>query len=231
MHLPTDRYSDGSYQAAHQTWHAEDSPWKAEHIERILLRNAVNPLTVCEVGCGAGEILRDLSLKTEHTQYFGYEISPKAMDLCRTRTSERLHYFQADILKLDVHYDCLLCIDVFEHVEDYFGFLRGIKPKANYKVFHIPLDLSVSSVAREQMMYMRQTFGHLNYFSQQTALATLRDCGYQILDGFFTPTFRQLPGASFRARAAVPLREAMFRISPRWSSRLLGKCSYLVFTK
>ena len=39
----------------------------------------------------------------------------------------------------------LLMDTVLEHLEDYFGFLRKLKTRATYKVFHIPLDLSVQT--------------------------------------------------------------------------------------
>jgi len=41
-----------------------------------------------------------------------------------------------------------MAIRLFEHVEDYLGFLRKMKTKATFKVFHIPLDLSVQTVLR-----------------------------------------------------------------------------------
>jgi len=51
-------------------------------------------------------------------------------------------------LEEDTYFDSLLCIDVFEHVEDYIGFVKTLKSKATYKIFHIPLDISVLSVIR-----------------------------------------------------------------------------------
>ena len=48
------------------------------------------------------------------------------------------------------HYDVLLVIDVFEHVPDYLGFIEKLRQKADLKVFHIPLDLSVSSIVRSK---------------------------------------------------------------------------------
>ena len=47
-------YTDGTYFSNNRTWHVEDSPWKARQIEGIMEQNRLNPMTVCEVGCGAG---------------------------------------------------------------------------------------------------------------------------------------------------------------------------------
>jgi Methyltransferase domain len=225
------QYSDGGYLRSHKNWHVKDSPWKARQVEKLMARNHLSPATVAEVGCGAGEILRQLSLGTSGTEYFGYEVSPQAFEICRTRANERLHYFLKNLLEVDAHYDCLLCMDVFEHVDDYLGFVRKLRDKADYKIFHIPLDLSAVSVMRGNMMAMRKAYGHLHYFSQETARATLEDCGYRILDGFLTPWAAELTGLSGKQRLVRPLRKAVFKASPECSARLLGGCSYLVLAQ
>ena len=70
-------YSDGTYLANNRGWHADDSAWKANHIASLLGRNAVVPRTLCEIGCGAGEILRSLAARLDpSTRFFGYDISP-----------------------------------------------------------------------------------------------------------------------------------------------------------
>src|SRR5947209_5456061 len=53
-------YTSGEYLEKHPTWHAEDSFGKAEEIIRMMARNNIMPKTICEVGCGAGEILKQL---------------------------------------------------------------------------------------------------------------------------------------------------------------------------
>ena len=79
-----------------------------------------------------------------------------------------------------------MAIDVFEHVEDYFGFLRKLREKAEYKIFHIPLDLSVQTVLRSSPIIKgRKSVGHIHYFTKETALETLKDTGYEIIDYFY----------------------------------------------
>ena len=58
--MKTTIYTSGEYAAKNPTYHVEDSAWKAHQILKIIQRNNLQPLSICEVGCGAGEILRQL---------------------------------------------------------------------------------------------------------------------------------------------------------------------------
>ena len=224
-------YVDGTYLYNNATWHVEESPWKAEQILKIFTKNNISPQKICEVGCGAGEILRQLSLKMPSTNFFGYELSPQAFELCSTRESERLHYMLKNILDEDVFFDGLLCIDVFEHVDDYIGFLKALKSKATFKVFHIPLDISVYGVLRGSMMSNRKSVGHIHYFTPETAIATLKDSGYDIVDYFYTTSFNDLPSKTLRARLAKFPQRLLYSISPNLMVKLIGGCSLLVLAK
>ncbi len=74
-------YTDeGEYLKKNPMWHVEHSPWKAKQILKILSRNPINPKTVAEVGCGAGEILNQLHLSLPNDVSFtGFDISSDAI--------------------------------------------------------------------------------------------------------------------------------------------------------
>lgn len=174
-------YTSGDYLNKNPSWHVEDSPRKARHIIRIMRRNSIVPKTICEVGCGAGEILRQLQNNMDKgCVFWGYEISPHAFEFCKKRANEKLHFEQEDILQVkDVFFDVILLIDLIEHLEDYFSFLSEIKPKSKYKVLKIPLDLSVQTVLRSSpIMEVRYSVGHIHYFTKEIAPQILRDTGY-----------------------------------------------------
>src|SRR2546430_652791 len=143
-------YLDGEYQLKNPAWHVEESAWKAWQILRILRRNRVSPATVCEVGCGAGEVLKQLQqrLSGEPT-FWGYDISPQAMELAKSRANERLRFRLGDLGDVeDGYFELILVLDVIEHLQDYFGFLSDLKDKGRHKIFHIPLDLCAQTVLR-----------------------------------------------------------------------------------
>lgn len=53
-------YTDGDYLKNNPTWDVEDAPWKADHIFRMMQKHHLEPGSICEVGCGCGEILSQL---------------------------------------------------------------------------------------------------------------------------------------------------------------------------
>lgn len=229
-----DMYTEGDYLEKNPTWHEEDSAWKAQHILRMVNRNKLAPETVCEVGCGAGEILNQLYQQMPDNVIFtGYDISPQAHALARQKEQERLHFLLKDLLdEKDVLFDLLLVIDVFEHVEDYIGFLKGIRTKAKYKIFHIPLDISVQRVLLSKpILKRRREIGHIHYFTKETALATLEDTGYEIMDHFYTAGSLDLAASSFiYSIGRWPLKIAS-KINQDLTVRILGGHSLMVLTK
>ena len=208
-----DMYTQGDYLIKHPTWHIEESPWKVRYLLQLISRNALSPHTICEVGCGAGEILRLLQGHLDSQCHFwGYEISPQAYEMASKRANARLQFKLADIRdEPDAHFDLILVMDVLEHMENYFSLLRAIQPKSEYTIFHIPLDISARSVLRGHLLEYRTTYGHIHYFTKEIALQVLRDAGYNILDycytkeSDFTPSSKLEPwGEAIRHPSRLP---------------------------
>ena len=226
-------YTDGTYLRNNPDWHAEDSAWKAEHVARILARNGIAPATVAEIGCGAGEVIRSLATRLPPgTRFTGYDISPDAYALCSRKAGGDLQFRFGDLLEDSEHFDLAMAIDVFEHVEDYFGFLRRLRGRATHKVFHIPLELSALMVARGRpLLEQRRSVGHLHHFCKETALASLEDTGYRVIDHCYTSGRTQLAGLGWKSRLLKWPREALYRVNPDAAARTLGGYSLLVLAE
>ena len=114
----------------------------------------------------------------------GFDVSPQALERAIGKQTPNTKFYLDNILERDdLFFDIVLAIDVMEHVEDYIGFLKKLKRRGTYKIFHIPLDLSVQSVFRAwPILNLRRDVGHLHYFFKETALMTLEDCGYTIIE-------------------------------------------------
>lgn len=226
-------YTDGTYLRNNPAWHADDSAWKAAHIAAMLERHGLAPKTVCEIGCGAGEILRSLSTRLPpNTRFIGYEISPDAYALSQSKAGARTEFRLANLLDEDVRYDLVMAIDVFEHVEDYFAFLRKLRTKGEHKIFHIPLELSAQMVFRGRpLIDARRSVGHIHHFSKETALATLEDCGYRIIDHTYTSGRTELGNLGWKTQLLKWPRQALYRVNPDAAARVLGGYSLLVLAQ
>lgn len=226
-------YVNGEHLQKNPDWHVYASAWKAKHVLRLLQRHQIAPHTIGEVGCGAGEVLRQLQLKMDpHCAFSGYDISPQAIELARSRQNQRLHFKVADIFdEPDAYFDLLLVLDVVEHVEDYFAFLRELKPLAHNKIFNFPLDLSVQALLRNDgLMMRRRTYGHLHYFTKDMVLQSLAGEGYEVLDWFYAPFGMDFP-VGMKGKIIRWPRMLFSAISQDLTARLLGGFSLFVLAR
>ena len=226
-----DLYSSGEYAARNPHWHQEHSQWKAIQVQRMLEKHSIRPTRLAEVGCGAGGILETLHRKLlPQPHCVGYEISPQAFSMAQQREAKGLHYHYGAPAQEGDFFDVVLVMDVFEHVEDYLGFIRGLQPLARWKIFHIPLDLSVLSMVKPTYLTMaREQVGHLHYFTRETALASLVQAGLNVRDWFFTSV--ELDQGVHGSKRLQVFRKLLFTRNADFAARWLGGFSLLVLAE
>ena len=218
--MKIDRYTDGTYLDKVPDWHASESPWKASKVLQMIERNHLSLNSICDVGCGAGQILVELQKHTDsNVMLAGYDISPHAIEIAKLKENAHLKFHNDDFLKSgDTSPDLILLLDVFEHVPDYLGFLDALKKKAGWIIFHIPLEMGARTILRKSnfLLQRRKEYGHLHYFSKETALATLSDLGYEIKDYFYTDGNEICAGKglpTLRTKIDYQIRKSMFRLN------------------
>lgn len=223
-----DRYRDGSYLTANSDWHEADAPWKAAHVATLLAGHDVAPASLCDIGCGTGGVLRALADRLPAgVRLVGYEPSPDARALAPD--DDRITLVAGGLEADGARYDVAMALDVFEHVEDHFAFLRQLRDRGTHVVLHIPLDLSALAVARERpLLDTRRTLGHIHMFTLGTALATLAETGYDVVASQLTRSGVEGPSLSRRGRITGLPRRLAFRLHPELAARLLGGFSLLV---
>ncbi len=226
------RYVDGEYLTANPTWGDEDSAWKARMIHELWLQARLPvPGTVAEIGCGAGGILAELKSRFPATvTYSGFDIAPAAIRMAERRAGERLSFRCEDLLLSDRRFDVLLCMDVFEHVENPFDFLRRIRALAPLVVFNIPLEMHVAGLLINHQLWTRRQYGHLHYYTAAVALETLEECGYSVVDRSYISRLVDLPRSLSEYVFWLP-RKMISLVSAEMSARLLGGTSLLVVTR
>ncbi len=225
-------YTDGSYLAkTGGTWHLEDSLFKAQRVASMLARHdEIKPNTICEIGCGAGGILAELQkMLPSDISFTGYDISPQAHALSAKLSNPRCQFILGDAFADASKYDLVLAMDVIEHIEDYFSFLRHSRQKGDWKLYHIPLDAYVSGILRGNNSW--HSAGHLHLFTVETALNSLRHTGHTVIDWVFTDVVVATARKTTREKLANLLRRPLAKFSTKLVARLMGGYSMLVLAK
>jgi hypothetical protein len=125
-----------------------------------------------------------------------------------------------------------MLVDVIEHVEDYFAMLRDVRPRAEYKALHIPLDLSVQAVLRgTPLLRSWRQVGHIHFFSKETALESLKDAGLTVKDWFYTAGTVDLPSPTLLSAVAKLPRLGLFKIHQDLAVRILGGYSMMILAQ
>ena len=228
-----DRYLNGDYAEKNPDWDSADAPWKAKKIARILADNQVNPSTVVEVGCGSGAVLVALQKAIPAASMAGYDIAPDAQRFWEEPSHSGISFSLGDYLELDTPVpDVVLVVDVLEHLGNPWEFLSRLKSRSKLVVCHIPLDLSASSVLREQpLLHVRDKVGHLHYFTKSLAISLLVESGYEIVDARYTNASLDAPQLAFKTRLAGVMRRLFYALNKDFGVRLFGGETLMVLAR
>ncbi len=226
-------YNNHIYLKNNPTWHEEDAPFKSNKIIQLINRNHIYFKTVCEIGCGTGEILVQLANSFDETEmFYGFDISADAIDIAKRKETNRIRFEHKDISETPdkTFYDLLLVIDVIEHIDNYFRFLDNIVTMGKYTIFHIPLDICVWSLFREKMLIeSKQRVGHIHNFTEEFITSILMDKGFRVIDSIYTePIFAN---KSFKQKIISRVRKILYFINKKFCTKTIGGYSILLLTE
>ncbi|MFS8083807.1 MAG: class I SAM-dependent methyltransferase [Ginsengibacter sp.] len=231
-----DLYTGSGYLKKNPNWDDDFSEWKAGLVMELIEKNKIQFKTVVEVGCGAGGILRHLySNYKQAVSWRGFDISGDAIRLAKEKEHGSIEFFHADYLAIttEQNAELILCIDVVEHIDHYYGFLQKLQSKSGQFIFHIPLDLSCRSLLKPHiMLQQRQTVGHLHYFSKEMVEWMLKETGYEIVEWFYTKAEIDLEKPKgLKSFLKKYLRKFSFAINKNLSAHLWGGYSMMIYAK
>jgi hypothetical protein len=227
------RYETGSYRSP------GDGVYKARDLVRFLasipeVRTATR--SFADVGCGDGSVFSAMLCEMSKSEFTldmatGYDIGPPP-----PQGGPPLPPFasrkQEDFLCGTMTYDLVSLIDVVEHVVDPIGFVKAIAARCSWLLLHIPLDDRLSVVLSNQWNFRLQSVGHLSFWNPATALSMLTSAGVEPMLCGFTGGFAYPSGrVRLTQRAVLPLRWAMWRLSPGLMARTIGGVSLAVLCK
>jgi SAM-dependent methyltransferase len=227
------RYIGDDYISDNENWHEGDASWKAAQVLRMITSHDLRPDSVCDIGCGTGGVLDELHGRLpDSPSLVGYEISPRAVDLIPRDRLQRIEVVNGSHDVDARTFDLMLVLDVFEHVEDYYGFLRAIQAKAALAIFHVPIDTAVTSVLRpEPILRSSKIVGHIQHFTRVTALEALRHAGYEIIDAWHTVPAREQTPTSTRQRVGRAARLTAARLDLDVAAKWLTGFPLLVLAR
>lgn len=227
------RYLSGAYLTETDDWHEGRADWKAEQVARMLAKHRIEPESICDIGCGTGGVLDSLrEIMPNPPQMVGYEVASQAVDLAPKDRRERIELVNGSHDTDKRRFDLLLALDVLEHLEDYYGFLRAIRAKAPIAMFHIPIDTAVTTVLRPgPAIQAVHSVGHIQHFIPALALEALRYAGYTIVDYEYTVTAQRLRPKSLRGWLGKAARLSLARVNVDLAARLVAGFSLLVLAE
>lgn len=228
-----ERYIGGEYLVANQDWHEGDAQWKASQVLRMIDKHGISHRSICDVGCGTGGVLDELRLLLAgSTSLVGYEPSSQAALRRPANRQDVIEFVEGGPDTDGRRFDLLLALDVFEHVEDYYGFLRMIRAKASHAIFHVPMDITVTTVLWPgPVLRSYEKVGHVQHFTRTLALQALRHSGYEIIDSWHTFPGLDQPATGRRARFARTTRRLGAKANIDLAARIITGFPLLVLAR
>ena len=228
-------YTEGGYYQRNPGWHQEGSKFKADLVWEFINKFQLSTGLVVEVGCGAGEVLVELTKNLPSASVLkGYDISPQAIQIANKKATSQLSFYIDDYSQVnEAKADLVLVLDVVEHIDDVYSFLRKLRDKGRNFIFHIPLDMSCRTLLKPHVLLQQRTdVGHIHYFTEETMLWMLRDVGFDVEYLVYTkPDVDLTKPGSFKQWVKKVLRKFSYSINKKLSVKLWGGYSALVLAK
>lgn len=186
-------------------------------LERAVWETAPRPLRVLDLGCGPGNTLRRFA-RWGHV--YGFDFSLDALAFARTKGVTRV--FSGDSTALPIAsgmFDCVLALDVLEHVADDDAALREIarvlRPGGIF-FFTVPAFMSL-------WRHHDEMYGHYRRYAKAEFVGKVRRAGLQVLSchffkcAFFPPLWVL---AKLEQAGLVRRRDNFFSL-PKWLNRVM----------
>lgn len=145
------------------------------YIDKILSMVSGEIRSVCDVGCGVGNLL--LLLEDRAIDVRGVDTSEESLRIARKRVgSSRIRLDRKDVFELDEQFDLIFLTDVLEHVRDDSRLLQFLRDKvirrSGYLLFTVPAH---------SRLYSRfdKNAGHYRRYDKGDLISIVRQSGLE----------------------------------------------------
>jgi len=185
--------------------------WKWSHLE-TLVRRRLEPRSILEFGCGAGEMLELARRSFPDAALHGVDISERMLAMTRERLGDA-HLTRGAEEALEGYaprVDLAMAVDILEHLVDPVRAVRALGRAGRYVVFKIPLERRRLRLGVQRQKVGRDHIaGHLHFWTAADARALLERAGLRILDEHTAD-----PPTSIRYHATVRRHDPQFPPTP-----------------
>ncbi len=156
-------WNDAMYQK-HPTPHKGIAGWVerrrgaviCKHIKKNLLKTK-NTLTIVELGCEAGHLLKQIRTRFPESVLYGYDISLSSLQEAKKlfENNENVHFGQLDITQPftlpEMKVDFIICSETLEHIPAYQEAMNNIclaTPPGTVMIFTVPIESFKNTVKK-----------------------------------------------------------------------------------
>lgn len=157
----------------------------------VALVKKLAPVTLLDVGCGAGHNLAAIAQEMPGVALSGTDVSQEALALAARRLpGVRFRRLDAQQERLDEQFDLILCNQVIEHLMDDISALRNMALMAKKWV--------LIATMRGRMRKSELSIGHFRNYSDPELRAKASAAGLEVVDifgwgfPFYSPIFRTM---------------------------------------
>jgi SAM-dependent methyltransferase len=220
---------EADYASNNPQWHLEDAEDKVRDVLSSVARTQLTIRSMCDIGCGVGEVLAQLHRRLLTERAVGYDVSHYAIELAKQREAPGLTFRAADASSDSETFDVMLLLDVLEHVPDPVEFLKSVRHKAPTAIINLPLELSLLKVlSADSLARGRRALGHVHYFNEKLAFEMIGEAGFELRDSWFSPPGTGRSVGDVKRRALRSAQRMATRLSPSVTARTIGGSSLMM---
>jgi SAM-dependent methyltransferase len=144
------------------------------HRRRLILEllERLNYQSVLDIGCGNGEMLREIHLRNKSVRLVGTDISANVIEINRTKLPFEFKVLDLSTMILPEKFDLVICSEVLEHIANYKDAARNLRAMCSGSL--------VITVPSGKVHPIDIEMGHTQHFSAGELGRVLTESGFTV---------------------------------------------------